>query len=55
MRSDHPDAARFRAAFRASPACGVGAAGGCDICETACLHEALAGDGEPVTRRKAGA
>jgi hypothetical protein len=55
MRSEHPDAVRFRAAFRAGPSCGSDAAAGCEICESGCLHEALAGDAEPAARRKAGA
>lgn len=54
VRSDHPDAVRFRAAFRASPACGEGGDGACGVCESDCLHEALAADGEPAVRRSSG-
>jgi DtxR family Mn-dependent transcriptional regulator len=55
MRSDHADAVRFRESFRASSLCDHEGAGGCGVCETTCLQEALAGDGEAAAGRKAGA
>ena len=54
VRSDHPDAVRFRAAFRASPACGEGGDGACGVCESDCLHEALGAESGPAARRTSG-
>lgn len=55
MRSDHPDAVRFREAFRRSPTCGHGAAGACGICDTTCLQETLAcGDDADTAKQKSG-
>ena len=45
MRSDHPAAKQFRAAYQASPrTCTNHAPGGCDLCEVTCLRETLSGE-----------
>lgn len=45
MRSQHPAAAQFRAAFRASPdECHEHTPGHCDLCGTTCLRESLVRD-----------
>ncbi len=42
MRSDHPAATAFRAAFKASPgACSHHPAGTCDLCGPSCLRDSL--------------
>jgi len=52
MRSRHPAAARFREAFRTSPAsCKDHAPGACDVCSASCLHESLAATSAPVGGR----
>ncbi len=42
LRSSHPVAAQFRAAYRASPrTCAEHEPGACDLCGSTCLHESL--------------
>jgi Mn-dependent DtxR family transcriptional regulator len=46
MRSEHPSAAAFRAAFTASPgACAHHAPGTCDLCGPSCLRDTLLPEG----------
>jgi DtxR family Mn-dependent transcriptional regulator len=55
LRSQHPEAARFRAAYLASPrSCAEHAPGACDLCGATCLRESLVreiGDGEDGASR----
>ncbi len=50
LRSQHPSAAQFREAYKASPrSCAEHAPGACDLCGATCLRESLVreiGDGE---------
>jgi DtxR family Mn-dependent transcriptional regulator len=52
MRSQHPAAAQFRAAYHASPdECHDHTPGHCDLCGTTCLRESLVRDVEPAAER----
>ncbi len=53
VRSQHPVAAQFREAYKASPrSCAEHAPGACDMCGLTCLREALVGEpGQAGTSR----